>query len=829
MTPALTADLRYGLRQLRRSPGFAIAAIATLAVGIGATTAIFSIVNAVLLKPLSIPDPDRLVELLTSDPRTGEETEYPWASPARFIHWRAQSSVLQYVSAFRSVFVNYTGGETAEQWRSLEASADTFRCLGIPVLLGRTFSLEEDLPNGDRVVVIGRDLWMRRFASDPRILGKTISLNGEAQTVIGVAGGSSVAGGFLGEQEVDVYVPFRIDPNTTDQGVNFPVMARLKPGVTLEQAKARLQASVGQYRAKFPGAVGPKSSFTLKPIREQTVSGYRTLLLALLGAVGSVLLIACSNVANLLLARAGGRRREIAIRSATGAARGRIIRQLLTESLLLSFAGGVLGLALGHAGIRALLRVNTAGLPLVGKDGIAVTIDWRVMGFALAVSVLTGIIFGLFPALKSSRADLNSMLKESSGRSGTGLRQNKARAALVVSEVTLAVILLAASALATRSFVALYRVDPGFDAKNVLTMYMSFVGPKYSKSANVAGALRAGLERLRATPGVLAASTTCCVPLQGEYDLGFEIVGRPFPAGTERSGDVGWAMASSGFFDVFKIPVKRGRDFTDRDDGAAPPVAIINERMAQQFWKNADPLQDRILVGHDGGLPAFKDEPARQIVGIVGDIRDESLSDAPRPMIYVPQAQLTDAETVLFAHMGPTGWIVRTRAEPHAMISTVREQLRQSTGLAASDAASMDEVVSQATSMQRFAVLLMSVFGGSALLLAAIGIYGLMAYTVEQRRQEIGIRLALGASAGGVRNMVVRQGMVLALSGVFIGIAAAWALARVLASALFGIKPHDPVAFVSVPLILGAVALLAVWIPGSRASRVNPVDSLRYE
>jgi predicted permease len=288
-------------------------------------------------------------------------------------------------------------------------------------------------------------------------------------------------------------------------------------------------------------------------------------------------------------------------------------------------------------------------------------------------------------------------------------------------------------------------------------------------------------------------------------------------------------MASAGFFDVFKIPVKGGRDFTDRDDRAAPPVAIINERMAQQFWKNADPLQDRILVGHDGGLPALKDEPARQIVGIVGDIRDESLSDAPRPMIYVPQAQLTDAETVLFAHMGPTGWIVRTRDEPHTMISTVREQLRQSTGLAASDAASMDDVISQSTSMQRFAVLLMSVFGGSALLLAAIGIYGLMAYTVEQRRQEMGIRLALGATAGGVRNIVVRQGMILALSGVCIGIAAAWALARVLASALFGIKPHDPVAFVSVPLILTAVALLAVWIPASRASRVNPIDSLRYE
>jgi putative ABC transport system permease protein len=537
----------------------------------------------------------------------------------------------------------------------------------------------------------------------------------------------------------------------------------------------------------------------------------------------------CANVANLLLARAAGRRRKIAIRVATGAGRGRIVRQLLTESVLLSFAGGALGLLLGHAGIRALLTVNTAGLPLVGQDGVAVTIDWRVMGFALAVSFLTGIIFGLFPALQSSRADLSSMLKETSGRSGTGLRQNRARAALVVSEVILAVILLATSALAMRSFVALYKVDRGFDAKNVLTMYMSLIGPKFSKSAGVADTLLAGLERVRSTPGVVAASTTCCVPLQGEYDLDAQIVGRPAPSRPQDAIDAGWTMASSGFFDVFKIPVKRGRDFTDRDNTGAPPVAIINERMANQYWKDADPLKDRIVIGRGGGWPAFQDEPVRQIVGVVGDIRDESLADAPRPMIYVPQAQLTNAETVLFAHMGPTGWIIRTQAEPHRLIPAIREQIRQATGLPVGEVQSMEEVVSRSTATQRFGVLLMSVFGGSALLLAAVGIYGLLAYAVEQRTQEIGIRLALGATASGVRNMVVRQGMVLALSGVAIGIAGALELARVIASSFFGVSPHDPMVFVSVPLILGAVALLAVWIPASRASRVDPADSLRYE
>jgi putative ABC transport system permease protein len=820
---SLLADLRFALRGFRKSPGFTVTAIAALALGIGATTAIFSIVNTVLLKPLPVPDPDRFVVLMaTGVSDTGESDDTPIASPARFMHWRAQSSVLQDVSAFLAGAMNYTGGDVVEQWHSMQASADTFRCWRIPILQGRGFTQEEDLPNGPRVAVISQGLWKRRFASDPQMLGKTISLSGEAYTVIGIVADSP---GLLelSEAPSDVYVPFRIDPDSSDQGQTFFVVARLKPGVTLDQAKERLRISAGEFRAKFPKALGPKDGFTVSPLREVMVSDVRPLLLVLMGAVSLVLLIACANVASLLLVRAAGRSREIGIRVAIGAGRGRVIRQLLTESGLLSITGGALGLWLGHSGIRALLAVvNPTDLPLFGP----VAIDWRVMVFALAVSLATGIVFGLFPALQASRVDLNTCLKDSSGRSGTGLRHNKARAALVVSEVSLAVILLVGSALLIRTFVALYKVERGFETKNVVTMRMSLTSPKYSKSKGVEDTIRNGLERLRALPGVVTATATCCVPLQGQYDLPFDIVGRPV-ANDPHSGAGGWSTVAPGFFEVFRIPVKRGRTFTGRDDGKSPAVVVINETMAQKYWKDGDPLKDRIAIGR-GVSKELGNDPVRQIVGIVGDVRDTGLNNAPRPIMYVPQAQLPDSENAFFFRP-PMAWVVRTQTEPHRLAPAIQRELRQMTGLPVSDVHSMDEVVRMSTAQQRFNMLLMTVFGCAALLLAAIGVYGLMAYSVEQRKQEIGIRLALGAEASQVKKMVVLQGMRLALMGVMAGLAAAWGLARLMESLLFGVKPRDPMVFIAVPMALGAVALLAVWLPANRASRVDPVVALRHE
>ncbi len=812
-------DLTHSLRMFAKSPAFTLAAVAALTLGIGVNTAIFSVVNAVLLRPVSFPDPDRLVVLMNTSPQGAG----PAASPAKFHHYREQTAVVQDVSAYRTGVVNYTGGNMVEQLRSGQVSADFFRLFGAPTVVGRPFTTEEDLPDGSKVVVISSRLWSTRFNSDPDIVGQTISLSGDSYSIVGV----------LGEFHFEdfgpppqVWIPFQIDPNTKDQGHYFQTAGRLKPGVTLEQAKARLDVSAAEYKRKFPNALRPNNSFTVQPVREALVRNVRSSLLVLAGAVSFVLLIACANAANLLLARATGRRREIAIRAAIGGSRGRIIRQLLTESLVLSTAGGILGLLFGMAGIRALLAINTASLPRVGEDGALVGVDWRVVAFTMVVALGTGILFGLIPALQGSKADLTTTLKESSGRSGTGFRQNKARSVLVVTEVALALVLLIGSALLIRTAVALSRVNPGFDSSRVLTMRMSLTGPRFLKSEGVAQIVRDGVDRLRAIPGVVNASATCCVPLQGGYGLPFKIIGRPSDGPFDGGGS--WMTVSPEYFDVFKIPVKRGRSFVERDNSGSPGVVIINEAMARQFWPKSDPLNDRLAIGR-GIMREFEAEPERQIIGIVGDTRDGGLNSEPGPAMYIPQAQVPDAANALNVRLTPIAWVVRTETEPHSLSSAVQEQLRQATGLPVTDVRSMGEVVSLSTSRERFNMWLMTVFGVSALLLAAIGVYGLMAYSVEQRTQEIGIRLALGAQAAQVKNMVVFQGMRLALVGVVIGLGAAFGLARLIAAFLYGVTARDPLVFAGVPALLALVALLAVWIPARRASKVDPIIALRYE
>ncbi|HEV3484104.1 MAG TPA: FtsX-like permease family protein, partial [Vicinamibacterales bacterium] len=469
-----------------------------------------------------------------------------------------------------------------------------------------------------------------------------------------------------------------------------------KPGVTLEQAQARLKLSADEYRAKFPNALQPNNSFSVDPIRTVLVRNVRSSLLVLAGAVSFVLLIACANVANLLLVRATGRRREIAIRAAIGGSRGRIVRQLLTESVLLSVVGGALGLLLGIIGIRALLAVNTAGLPRVGEDGAFVGVDWRVLAFTFAVSVATGLLFGLLPAIQSARTDLTTTLKESSGRSGTGFRQNMARSILVVTEVALALVLLIGSALLIRTAIALNRVDPWFDASNVLTMRMSLTGPRFLTSGGVDQIVRDGVERLKAIPGVVDASATCCIPLEGGYGLPFLIVGRPLTEGPFHGGG-NWRTVSPGYFEVFKIPVKRGRTFSDRDTTNGPPVVIINENMAKRFWPNSDALNDRLVIGR-GIMREFAGEPERQIIGIVGDTRDGGLNSDPGQIMYIPQAQVPDPVNALNVRLTPMAWVVRTRVQPYTLSSQIQEQLRQATGLPVTNIRSMEDVVTRSTS-----------------------------------------------------------------------------------------------------------------------------------
>jgi putative ABC transport system permease protein len=537
-----------------------------------------------------------------------------------------------------------------------------------------------------------------------------------------------------------------------------------------------------------------------------------------------VLLIACANVASLLLMRATCRKREIAIRAAMGASCGRIIRQLLTESVVLSMVGGVLGLIVGMIGIRALLAMSPGNIPHIGENGSAVTADWRVLAFTLFASFATGILFGGFPALQASRADLSDALKASGRRSGTGYRHSKTRSLLVVSEVTLALVLLVGAGLLIRTLIALRSVNPGFDAHNVLTIQMSLNGPRFQKASGVTALVRDSLERIRALPGVTSAAHTCCLPIEGQDPYGaVVIVGRP---ATNTHDWVRTATISPDYFDVFRIPLLRGRAFTDRDGAGAGQVVVINEAMARRFWGKDgvdDPLKGSVTFED---LPGF---PPWQIVGIVRDAHEEGLDADPRPTVYLPVAQDPEAgNTYILRSL--VAWVVRTRGEPRALSSTIQRELMQASGgLPIGEVRSMEEILAQSTAGQRFNMLLLSIFAFAALLLAAIGIYGLMAYSVQQRTQEIGIRLALGAESSGVRNMVVMQGMRLALAGVGVGIVAAFGLRRVMESLVWGVETGDPVVFASVPVVLSVVALLAVWIPARRASKTDPVEALRQE
>ncbi|HKD07697.1 MAG TPA: ABC transporter permease [Bryobacteraceae bacterium] len=817
----LLKDLKHSLRMFRENPGFTLAAVSALTVGVGLNTAIFSVVNAVLLKPPPFADPDRIVMFMNTSPGG----QGPAASPAKFNHWRAQTSVVQDVSVFRTGVLNLTGGDVPEQVRSGQVSADFFKLFGVPLAQGRGFTHEEDLPNGPHVTLISEGLWRRRFGGDANILGRTILLGGDPHLIVGVVGSGFDFRDF-GPQP-DVWVPFQLDPNSGDQGHYFQAAGRLKPGVTLQQARAQIVASAAAYLRKYPRALGDRGGFSIEPLRDALTQNVRQTLLIMGIAVAFVLLIACSNVANLLLARAIGRKREIAIRTAMGAGRGRLVRQLLTESLMLSAAGAAIGSALGVAGIRALLMVNTANLPRVGRDGALVTADWRVLAFTVLAALITALLFGLIPALQVSRADLNAIIKEGGGRSGSGLRHNRARTALVISEIALAMILVIGAALLIRTSLALQAVKPGFDPHNVLTMRMSLAGKQYTTSAAIDRLSREGMNRIAAMPGVTSASTTCCVPLEGGYGLPFLIVGRPLTNGPFHGGG-GWQTISPRFFDVYKIPVLRGRAFTQLDNAAGNPVVVINEAMAKKFWPKSDPLNDRIWIGK-GIMAELAAETPRQIIGVVGDVRDGALNRDPQPVMYVPNAQVPDALNALNVRLTPLAWVVRSSGDPTLLSSAIQDQLRQLSGLPVSDVRTMDEVVSRSLSREKFNMLLMSVFGGAALFLAAIGVYGLMAYSVQQRTQEIGIRMALGAEAGDVRKMVLKHGLTFSLIGVLVGGTGAALLAQFISTFLYGVKPWDPTVFVAVPLILTLIAVIAVIIPATRATRVDPMTALRYE
>ncbi len=825
---SLLSDLRHSFRVLTANPGFTAVAVTALALGMGANTAIFSVVNAVLLAPLPYPQSDRIMRVergFKGQPDDGGGA----VSIPKFMAWKKANQTFQSLALydFSGPGLNLGSGDRPQQIKGIHVSAEYFQVFGISPISGRTFLPQEDQPNGPKAAVLSNDLWRTRFGSDPSLVGKPILLGGDPYTVVGILPAT-----FHSDPPADIFIPLQADPNSTNQGHFLLAAGRLKPGATLDSAKANMLIAGEQFRAANPKWMDKNETVAVIPLRDAMVGDVRLALLILVGAVGFVLLIACANVANLLLARAAGRQREIAIRTAVGASRGHLIRQLLTVSGLLSTLGGVLGLLIGAWSVPLLLAVSPGNLPRVNaEDHIASAIsalDWHVLAFTFAIALLTGVLFGLLPALRVSKLDVNSVLKEASGRSGTGLRHNRVRSVLVAAEMALAVILVVGAGLMIRTFAELRSAQIGLDPHNVLTMQTSLSGGRYDSTAKAANMTRQVEDRIEALPGVLAAAATVALPAEGGFDLPFTIEGVPPPKGDLYNGDHQWRFIGPHYFRALRVPLLKGRVFDRRDTGNSAKVLIVNQAFAQKYWPKGDPIGQRLMIGKGLG-PEFE-EPARQIVGIVGNVRETGLQYVDEAVMYVPEGQITDGLTKLANSVIPLSWIVQTAGDPSSLSSAIQHEIQSvDSQLAASKIRTMDQVISESTARQNFNMLLLTIFAGLALLLAAIGIYGLMSYTVEQRTQEIGIRMALGASRGDMLKLVVRQGMLLTGVGVAIGLAASFGLNRLLANLLFGVKTTDPITYAAVTAILVLVALLASYIPARRATQIDPMIALRYE
>jgi predicted permease len=812
-------DAQFALRTMRKNLGFTAVAILALALGIGANTAIFTVINTVLLRPLPYKDPGRLAFLMRQYPGGyGQSVSVP-----KFFVWKQNTTgVFSHVAAydFMGPGVSLSGQGQPEQVKAIHASGDYFGVFGIAPAAGRFFSAEEDRPGGPRVAVISHGLWKRRFGSDPGLAGRTVTFSGEPYTIIGVT-----EAGFEPDPAADVWFPLQADPASTTQGHYLLCGARLRPGVTIATAAARMKAAGERFRSQFPGTMDKTESASAQPMQEIMVGGVRPILLVLLGAVGFVLLISCANVANLLLARAAAREKEIAIRTAIGAGRWRLVRQLLTESGLLALAGGALGLLFGYWGLKVLALFAPSQIPRLSDLATHSGLDLRVLGFTLLVSLATGVLFGMAPALQVSRPDLNSTLRESSGRSTSTVHHLRSRGVLVVTEMALGLVLLTGAGLLIRSALSMRAVEPGVDTAHVLTFKTALTSAKYEKTAAVAQFSRTLVERLEAVPGVRAAGSVVNLPTEPGPDLPFQIEGRPASA-ANATGEELWRTATPHLFKAMGVPLLRGRVFAETDTAQAPAVVIINEAFARKLWPREDPLGQRITIGKGMG-PGFED-PTREIVGVVGNIRERGPSNDPPPIMYIPQAQVNDAFTALGNRILPSAWTVRTNGDPLRMAAAVRREVTATDpGQAVFDFRSMAQVFEKSMATHSFILLLLTVFAAIALLLAAIGIYGVMSYDVEQRAHEIGIRMALGAAQGDVVRLVVRHGMVLTAIGVAIGLAVAFGVTRLLAAMLYGVKASDPLTFAGVAVTLAAVALAATYIPARRAARVDPMTTLR--
>jgi putative ABC transport system permease protein len=801
-------DLRYGFRTLLRNSGFCAVAVLALALGIGPNTAIFTMVNAVLLKPLPVPEPNRVVMIWGTLLKSGFD-QMP-VSAADYLEWKRQARSFDQMSAAFAIpeyGLNVSGTGDPERVPAALASKEFLPALGIKPIVGRNFLPEEDRPGGPPAVLIGHAFWQRRFHSDPTAVGRTLTVDGIPRTVVGVVPHE------LGEMvHADLWLPTGINPNNPErQNHNYGIVARLKPGVTVAQARAEMIVIARRLERAYP-ATNTGWGITLFPMAEMFTGRIRPVLLILLGAVGLLLLIACANLANLLLARAATREKEIAIRGALGAGRARLIRQLLTESLVLAVAGGALGLVLAAWGVRLLRNVVPDMFPMLQQ----MRVDVPVLAFTFGISILTGLLFGMVPAWRSSHTDLNTTLKEAAGRSESAGGSHRIRSFLLASEVALAVLLSVSAGLLLRSFLRVTDVNPGVRTANILTMNVSLPDVKYDTPLKRAAFYKNLIERLDTLPGVRSAGAVTYLPLRVSilsFRIGvnsFVIEGRP-PVSQDQQPQADYRTATPDYFNTMGIGLRQGRLFDQHDDLDTKRVALVNEAMVRKHFAHENPLGQHIVMGQP-----------MEIVGVVADAKLYGLDAPVEPAVYVPHAQHTGESSVAV--------VVRTEGDPAAIASAVRREiLKLDPEQPVSNLRTMQTVLSDSLMLRRVSMLLLSVFASLALTLATVGIYGLTAYSVSRRTHEIGLRVALGASQPQILRLVVGRGLVTSLIGAGIGVAAAFELTRGLSGMLYGVTATDPLVFAGVPLLLIAVSVLASYVPARKATRIDPLAALRYE
>jgi predicted permease len=807
-------DIRYALRMLLKRPSFTVIVVLTLALGIGANTTIFSAIDAVLLNPLPYKDPERLMVVWETNKQLGPEMwDRNEAAIGNFLDWRSRNQSFDQLGALFDTDMNLTGVGEPQRIKSVVATTNFFQVLGVQPMLGRSFSPESETPGSPFTAIISHELWQRQFGSDPGLINKSLTLNGHQVEVIGVMPpGFELQ--FPISVHVDMWVPFVIDvadPDYHDRRNNFLyAVGRLKPGVSQEQAQAEMKLIASQLQQQYPETNADRG-VRVVPLHKQVVGNVESYLYMLFAAVGFLLLIACANVAGLLLARVTARQREVAVRMALGASRWRLIRQLLTESVILSAFSGLLGLLLAYAGVKLLVALTPSEVPRLHEIGLHVP----VFLWTLAISVVTGLLFGLAPALQASRPDLNSALKESSGRNPGSFQGSGLRNLLVVSEVAVALLLLVGAGLMTKSFLRLQQVDPGFDATNVVSMNIALPTSKY-RAQQLNNFYDQLFERIRNLPGVKSVGGINPLPLGGtNISLSVLDEGAPAVALTDRPS-VGVRVVTPGYFQTMSIPILKGRAFTEQDRDNSPNVILVNEALASRFWPNQDAIGKRLDFEEDSGKQVW-----REIVGVVGNVKHKALATEVMPEAYFPYKQ--DPENFM-------GLVVRTASDPMSMIPAIRNQvLSIDKDQPVSDIMTMEQRLAKSVAASRFVMLLLGSFSVLALGLAAVGIYGVMSYLVTQRTQEIGVRMALGAQKRDVLKLVVRRGMVLAIIGTALGLVASLALTRLMRSLLFEVTPTDWLTFVITSVVLLTVALLACYIPARRATKVDPLVALRYE